>query len=246
MRRALWLGLGLILLSNAVILGGAWYNRSGEPLAQLQLSERELRRSYGWLHGGDDDSVRLQLVWRYPHPAYDEAWLDDAKLLQLGFDPKHLERGSSRPVWLALELNGSAYRKHLDKARVRLSEAEAALAQRTDDERLLQQRDQLRLDLKREKEEASRLLVVDVGLDAEALRRQWPDRQKHLLLPARLTPYARGALPGYYARIDLDNDFISIPLPYRELLREWQQPSPVQVEVAFGQRHEPWVTGVTQ
>ncbi|GIZ13143.1 DUF4824 family protein [Pseudomonas sp. NCCP-436] len=246
MRRPLWLGLGLILLSNAVTLGGVWYNRSGEPLAQLQFSERELRRSYGWLRGGADDSVRLQLVWRHPHNVYDEAWLDDAKLIQLGFDPEHLERGASRPVWLVLELNGPAYHEHLDKARVRLSEAEAALALRPDEERLLQQRDQLRLELKREKEEASRLLVVDVGLDAEVLRRQWPDRRQHLLLPARLTPYVRGALPGYYARIDLDNDFISIPLPYRELLRDWRQPSGMLVDVSFGQRYEPWVTGVTQ
>ena len=54
MNRPLWLGLGLILASNAIALAGVWYNRSGEPQAQLQLSEREIQLPYdSWLraHG---------------------------------------------------------------------------------------------------------------------------------------------------------------------------------------------------
>ena len=50
------------MLSNAVALGGVWYNRSGEREAQLLLSERELQRVYGgWLRDEDDGVLRLQL-----------------------------------------------------------------------------------------------------------------------------------------------------------------------------------------
>src|SRR5690606_5713465 len=45
-RHGLLAGLALILLSNAVALGGAWYNRQGEAESRLQLSERELWRSH--------------------------------------------------------------------------------------------------------------------------------------------------------------------------------------------------------
>ena len=39
-------GLGLIALTNAVALLGVAWNRSGEPDATLQLSQRELQPPY--------------------------------------------------------------------------------------------------------------------------------------------------------------------------------------------------------
>ena len=38
MKRSAWLALSVVLLSNAVALGGVWYNRIGAPEAQLLLS----------------------------------------------------------------------------------------------------------------------------------------------------------------------------------------------------------------
>ena len=36
----------VIVLTNAVALGGAWWNRSGEAESRLELSQRELRVPY--------------------------------------------------------------------------------------------------------------------------------------------------------------------------------------------------------
>ena len=40
--RTLYLGLGLILLTNAVVLGSVWENRSGDRDSTLALTDREL------------------------------------------------------------------------------------------------------------------------------------------------------------------------------------------------------------
>ena len=86
MKRSAWLALGVVLLSNAVALGGVWYNRSGEPETQLLLSERELQRVYGgWLRDEDDGVLRLQLSWQRPGEGWQLPWLDEAKLHELGY-----------------------------------------------------------------------------------------------------------------------------------------------------------------
>ena len=105
MNRPLWLGLGLILASNAIAPAGVWYNRSGEPQAQLQLSEREIQLPYdSWLRGEENSGLRLQLAWREADATW--SWLDEAKLRELGFAPSDLGRGAERPLWLVLELDG--------------------------------------------------------------------------------------------------------------------------------------------
>lgn len=177
MNHALWLGLGLILTSNAVALAGVWYNRSGEPQAQLQLSEREIQLPYdSWLRGEENSGLRLQLAWRQADA--DWSWLDEAKLRELGFAPNDLGRSAERPLWLVLELDGPSYRKQVERAKVALASAQTALAAIPQDETLRQQRDQRQLELRHEQEQATRLLLMDAGLDAEALRKAWPDRQR--------------------------------------------------------------------
>ena len=116
MNRPLWLGVGLILASNAVALAGVWYNRSGEPQAQLQLSEREIQLPYdSWLRGEENSGLRLQLAWRQADA--DWSWLDEAKLRELGFAPNDLGRSAERPLWLVLELDGPSYRKQVERAK---------------------------------------------------------------------------------------------------------------------------------
>jgi hypothetical protein len=89
-RHGLLAGLALILLSNAVALGGAWYNRQGEAKSRLLLSERELWRS----HDGprrENSGLSLNLDWRTPRDPeepqqrYGRQSLDEATLLLLGF-----------------------------------------------------------------------------------------------------------------------------------------------------------------
>ncbi|WP_275545596.1 MULTISPECIES: DUF4824 family protein [unclassified Pseudomonas] len=251
MNHALWLGLGLILTSNAVALAGVWYNRSGEPQAQLQLSEREIQLPYdSWLRGEENSGLRLQLAWRQADA--DWSWLDEAKLRELGFAPNDLGRSAERPLWLVLELDGPSYRKQVERAKAALASAQTALAAIPQDETLRQQRDQRQLELRHEQEQATRLLLVDAGLDAGALRKAWPDRQAQVILAGRLTPYRYGDTPHYSASVALEGDRISVPRRYREAFGQWRQyrydekRPKVQVEVAFGQRHEPWLISVDQ
>ena len=94
-------GLALIAGVNAIALGGAAYNRSGEAESSLRLSERELHLPYVWRGNKENSGVELKLDWRVlppePRNAKDASWrysgygtmpdwLDEAKMTALGFD----------------------------------------------------------------------------------------------------------------------------------------------------------------
>lgn len=255
MKQSAWLALGVVLLSNAVALGGVWYNRSGEPEAQLLLSERELQRVYGgWLRDEDDGVLRLQLSWQRPGDAWQLPWLDEAKLRELGYattDDSALNRQPAHEVWLVLELDGAPYRSQVEQARHALVAAEHELQAKPESEVLRQERDDRQRRLQFATQRASRLMLVDAGVDEQVLRQRWPDRQRQVLLAGTIEPYRHGAEAGYGATIRLQNDRLSLPYAYRELARGWgrsdeQAGFKVQVEVAFGRRHEPWVLGIRQ
>ena len=96
-RAATWVGLALLVLTNAVALGGVAYNRSGEPDAVLKLGERELSPPYVWNDKGENSGLSLKLQWRGTPPAArlrgkaaywsdrNPAWLDARKMRELGF-----------------------------------------------------------------------------------------------------------------------------------------------------------------
>jgi hypothetical protein len=259
-RRRLWLGLGLILLSNAVALAGVYYNRSGEAESRLTLSERELQLPYGdWFLREDDSGLRLQLLWRRADEYGRVDWLSADKLQALGFQVPDFTRGGwrqrlnrqlARPVVLVLELDGPAYQRQLQGARQALAEAEARVLSRPDDQELQHQRDSRREQLTQEQRD-SRLFLVDAGLDVQALRQAYPDRQRYLLLGGRLKPYAGNGKPGtggFAAAIYPDHTRITVPHALREVFSDWQQGGanreerpPVRVELAGGRRLEPWM-----
>ena len=260
-RRRLWLGLGLILLSNAVALAGVYYNRSGEPESRLSLSERELQLPYGdWFQREDNSGLRLQLLWRRADEYGQVDWLSADKLQALGFQvpditqgdwQQRLSRQLARPVVLVLELDGPAYQRQLQQARQALAEAEARVHSRPDDQELQRQRDSYREQLIQAEQRDSRLFLVDAGLDARALRQAYPDRQRYLLLGGRLKPHAGSGKPetgGLAAAIYPEHTRITVPHALREVFADWQpggayreERPRVRVELAFGRRLEPWM-----
>ncbi|MDA7087613.1 DUF4824 family protein [Pseudomonas sp. SA3-5] len=260
-RRRLWLGLGLILLSNALALAGVYYNRSGEPESRLTLSERELQWPYGdWFQREDNSGLRLQLRWRRADAYGSLDWLSADKLQALGFQLPDFSRGDwqrrlnrqlARPVVLVLELAGPAYQRQVQQARQALAEAEERVRSRPDDQELQRQRDGRREQLSQEEQRDSRLFLIDAGLDAQALRQTYPDRQRYLLLGGRLKPHAGSgkAQPGgFSAAIYPDQLRISVPHGLREVFSDWPQGGayraelpPLQVQLAFGRRYEPWI-----
>ncbi len=85
------------MLTNAIALGGVWWNRSSTPESALTLSERELGLPWRSLRLMENSGLALNLNWRVAGRQAGEfaggqmvnggtpEWLDAAKMAALGF-----------------------------------------------------------------------------------------------------------------------------------------------------------------
>ncbi|MBD9503158.1 DUF4824 family protein [Pseudomonas sp. PDM17] len=260
-------GAGLILLVNAVALGGVAWNRSAEPESRLPLSQRELIRNTTWHN--ENSGLSLRLRWRTPtrddSTRHNRGWLpaiDAQKMAKLGFampaqvdddSARHFGRQQSRDALLVLELAGPLYEREVQLTRKRLDEARQAADAAPQNARLADERDFIRRELDSEEKTDTRLLLKDVGLDLQALRSQYPDRQRYLIIHGRVRP-----ISNYYQHIwtlggtasDIGSGSINVPYQWRESLDKITAqphrasdglPQPFVAEVAFGRRLEPWI-----
>jgi hypothetical protein len=252
-------GLALIAAVNAIALGGVAFNRSGDPDSMLQLSERELHVPYEWRGSKENSGISLNLRWRVLPPekvgttggSYyfyrtSPFWLDEAKMVALGFDRAVRDRplGSesaqghmdAKELFLALELAGPAYQEALKRAE-KYSKTIKDGAERLSEER----------------EKFTRLFVVDAGSDHALLRARFPDRHRYAIVRGRIRPEWQGdagnyKLAGAISELSVSN--INVPFDIRsvfdgagESYNEDKKPSVrYQVDVSFGQRFEPWIT----
>lgn len=274
LRRAFLVGAALVLLVNALALGGAWYNRSGTPDATLRLSERELLVPWGWGPYAENSGMTLQMQWRVamtpPAPAEAAgprrdtlAWLDAPAMQALGFTVpatadadarRRYARQLSRDVLLVLELDGSAYRAAVQRASEEVQRAENLLAAAPADERLREDAADARLQLQREQTRSSRLFIVDAGLSLVDLRARYPDRNHYAILPGQVGPLVddydnvvryRGYITGVKAGA------VHVPLAFRAVfegaLRAGSDEAPVRMlaDIHFGRRLEPWLVAAS-
>lgn len=253
----------VIVLTNAVALGGALWNRSGEAESQLTLSQRELRLPYrsfdrensglalalSWRVIGPPD--RTGIYWEYAGGGTPE-WLDKAKMESLGFDMAERAPGGdrrsgrmelARDVLLVLEFDGDAYQRSLERARQHLAAEETKLVAMPDSNekknRLKNAADQLA----REENENSRLFVVDAGRDRAALRARHPDRTRYAIVRGQVRPSWSGEQTerhGHVSNISISG--INVPHALKPLLAESARQQKFTAGVAFGQRLEPWIT----
>lgn len=277
--RFLLAGITLIVLTNAVALVGAVYNRTGTPEAVLKLSQRELALPYNWGLERENSGLALNLTWRTLGEDDEEnlmplsggtgspGWLNQQKLQDLGFVIPAMKAGidadkrfiwfTAKEVLIVLELNGSAYQSSLEHARQRFTHQEALLAVNPGKEEFTHRVERARKNLISEEQDASRLFVVDAGLDQETLRGKYPDRNKYLILKGQVRPYLntqRGKIRMIGEVETLSVESIHVPLEHKhilDLVRRAPQSDqsnvapPYTVEVAFGQRLEPWIIGVS-
>jgi len=240
--RALLVGLALIVVTNAVVLAGVAYNRSGEPEAVLELTERELRLGNWSWPANENSSIDVHLNWRVaeidPKGAIFSGygyrslyWLQPAQLQELGFDVsgnleadeevQRVARQPSRRAWLVLEYEGPAHQASLQRARTSLERA-VSLAQANPGDSEFQTRLQVaRKEMEREERFASRLFVVDAGADEEALRARYPDRQRYVVVRGRLdVSVQREPRPArVVARVaEVDVNAVRVPYEFRELV----------------------------
>jgi hypothetical protein len=269
-------GLLLIVATNAAVLAGVAWNRSGEPDATLALTQRELDLPIYQIAEDTGLSLSLflggDLAWQ-EDPA---SWLDRRTLAELGFDvhvapdaphaDEYYARALPREVFTALEYDGDAWGAWLKRQEARLAEAEAKVAS---GEMAAKRLEELREELEKESQGHSRLFVVDAARDASTLRRRHPERSRVAVVPAvvrlvyqertddhpaRLTGFVeplvttihvplalRPVLDGVAADIRVEQEASETPGVYRP-----HRPAPPRYEatLAFGRRHEPWLTAV--
>jgi len=248
-------GVALIVLTNVVALGGVIINRSGAPDSTLTLTQRELALPYTDWHVSENSGLALRLLWRVEPKQADRAagslgwagdesdWLNAAKLKELGItvrprSPRNADGpsySSSLPadVLLVLEINGPAYRRQRDRA--------CLFAGSTPDKNSKDTCDT-------ETHEASRLFVVDAGLDREALRRKYPDARVYAIvrgqIQAAFVPTSTELrLVGYVRGVSVDE--IQVPVSMRAGLDSAPRKTPFTAVVALGRRLEPWIVSLS-
>lgn len=275
--RTLLAGIGLILLTNAVVLAGVAYNRSGQPESSVTLTERELALPfyYGALYNASSENSGIDLQFRYRSKGsaligfnylrQEGNWLTLEKLAELGFDVStpidthdewsDFKRQKEKEVILVLEYNGSAYEAALKAAQQEVAEleAKAPLTTREEQNKLTQ----AKTNLEQEQTSASRLFLIDAGLSQEALRQQYPDTSKYLLLKGLAGVYIIAnedrsrTYSGYIRALSIPS--VNIPHDFHHVLApalaegypgsQTQAPR-YEVVLNVGKRLEPWIVAV--
>lgn len=242
-RYSLIAGLLIIALSNAVALGGVWWNRSASPESELMLSERELGLPWRSARSEENSGLALNLNWRvadreageynaaFPARGGPADWLDGPRMAALGFDPvvasdaaerEHYVRQLPREAVFVLEFDGPAYRQALLMARENAARHQAA-AEANAGSKEFGERTKRALDaLRREENWNSRLFVIDAGADVAALREKYPDRARYLLLRGIVRPHLvvhsgqPARLGGYVSQLALSG--VQVPYALRHEL----------------------------
>lgn len=273
-RWALIVGLLVIVLSNAVALGGVWWNRRAPAESAIVLSERELGLPWFGVRGEENSGLALNLNWRvadrrqgeynaaFPVRGGPADWLDSARMAALGFDPAVAGHAAGRQVRqqpraaiFVLEFDGPAYRQALLTARENAVRHRAA-ADANAGSKEFGERAKRALEAQgREENWNSRLFVIDAGLDPDALRAKYPDRTRYLLLRGIVRPrlVTRAgqppALGGYVSQLDASR--VQVPHALRQKFeslpaagRAENQRSRYLVRLMVGQRLEPWLDAI--
>lgn len=228
--RPSWLAAILLVVATNLVPLGLWYwNGRGEPIATVDLSEREVWLDYG---SETDRSVWLRIQYRYFGGSEPGArWADSTRLVAIGFRPRQFAGEEEfltlrrpplqRPAWVLLRL--------ADDTEAMTEPGDTFL---------------------------SRLVPVAVGTDPEALYRESGDRTTHLVMRGVVGLYASpvpegDSLPSWTADLrSLMPNTLHVPkslLPALERLapqtRGGEAPRYL-VRITMGRLHLPKVTGV--
>lgn len=244
----------IVCLTNIGALTLGTLNRSATPDAEMTLTERELRL----VHQSESTATSLRVTFVQRFDAAGE-WLTCPKLEKLhascappppGRDTgRWYARQPPRPAYVVLEYDGPAWQAYRDAEKRRMEEARRTYkaAAPDDSDALL--------------DGYSRLVAIDADSDAAALRRQYADPRRYLIVQARVAIYgqsladARG-LPSLHGTItQLSPSTINVPKPYSSIFSNLPASSfaPAAggaprywVTLRYGRFHEPWIVNAGQ
>ena len=266
MRKLMLSAVLLLLLTNIVVLSGVAYNRAGEPVVSLELTERELTMVQSYRRTDENSGTALSLRWQVSgDDGRSPEWLDEAKLSALGFDlaalkrdkerDRHRWRSLAREVVIVLEYDAEAYQQALLLADRQVSQRREKLAESPGDEKLANKLKQAEERLTRLKLSQTRLYAVDAGLEQQALAEKYADSDKYLFVRGDIGPrWDDDVVTGRIQRLTVQQ--VHVPLPYSKQLAELTQgrrfnaynKDPIlpryRVRLNFGKRLEPWVAAV--
>ena len=242
MRKLLLSAVVLLLLTNVVVLAGVAYNRAGEPVVSLELTERELTMVQSYRRTDENSGTALSLQWQVSGDGEQLAslyaggsspeWLDEAKLSALGFDLAALKRDKeqdrrrwrslAREVVIVLEYDAEAYQQSLSLVGHQLSLHREKLAQSPDDDNLAERLKHTEERLAGLKLSATRLFAVDAGLEQQALIEKYADSDRYLFVRGDIGPrWDDDAVTGRIQRLTVQQ--VHVPLPYSQQLAELTQ-----------------------
>ncbi len=280
-------GALVLALTNAFVLVGVVANRRPPPQSVFALTERELRPQWSWMwREAENSGLNLRLQYRVETVRNSRltdvaeedtvsgygnfgaiAWLDRDKLAALGFDVPTPPTGAygdtqyarmlGRDVLLVFEMDGPAHDRALQAARDRLALREREIAADPGREGIAQRLQSARQRLQIEEQEASRLFIVDAGLDETTLRQRYADRTHYAIVHGNVRPFVirDGASAKIYGVVTAVRcESINVPLQFRATVPIQEPPKvismgsaraekipPFTMQVAFGNHLEPWI-----
>jgi Domain of unknown function (DUF4824) len=280
-------GALVLALTNAVVIMGVASNRRQPPESVIMLTERELGPQWSWMwREGENSGLSLRLQYRVesgrnsrlaevaeaetfsPYGNFGPiAWLDRDKLAALGFDvatpsthddgETHYGRMLGRDVLLVLELDGPVRARALQVARDLLARRESEIAGNPERQGSAQRLQSAQRAVQYEEHEASRLFIVDAGLDQATLRQRYADRTHYAIVHGSIRPFVMrdGTSAKLYGSVTAVRcESINVPLQFRATvplerptnieemgLARAEKKHPFTMQVAFGSHLEPWI-----
>jgi hypothetical protein len=240
MRKLMLTCVLLLLLTNIVVLAGVAYNRSGEPLHSIELTERELPIRQFFNSNEENSGTTLSFKWQVLDKDEDQqymsttygtpTWLDDEKLTALGFDMKKFKNDKDKyrhrtshlatEVILALEYQGENYDKAVMLAEEKAEVLRQQVAEDPDDEDQLNEFSRYEEQLTRLKVSRTRLYVVDAGLDKQALMQKYAEQNNILLVRGEIgLHWNDNVVSGRIRQLYIQQ--VHAPLPLSEQLTTW-------------------------
>ena len=263
MKKYLWLGIFIIIAANLLVFLGTVYNRTAEPIAELSLTHKELVYNRSGVARHEDSDMLWTIKWRVAsekdkaYRAYQPRRIRVSKqqLLALGFDDL-TQRGSfwagSKALYWALEYNGTHYQAELKKIKKQYQDAKAAYQTEPnqENERVVNNLDNY---LSEEKHSNSRLFFIEAAAEYQQLATKYQHHKNVVIVKGLATPVYYQSEDSYWLNLQhLLVDRVMVPFEHAKLFNDKEvilaiseQSISYQVDIKWGRRLEPWISGVT-